>query len=54
MNQAAKGKNKISIPSTPKNMKDTSDQNEVIVAEALYSVNRRGRQIRLPARFRDR
>ena len=53
MNQVDKGKTKVSIPSTPKIRKDTIDQNEVVVAEASYSVSRRGRQIRLPARFRD-
>ena len=53
INQAAKGKNKISISSTPKNMKNTSDQNKVVVAEVSYSINCRGRQIRLPVRFQN-
>jgi hypothetical protein len=47
------GKKKQSIPSTPQNKPDIIAQTAEVVEEASTTINHRGRQIRLPHRFRD-
>lgn len=50
---ARKGKKKQSTPSTPQNKQDIVVQEAKVVEESSTTINRRGRQIRLPHRFRD-
>ncbi|THC86978.1 hypothetical protein EYZ11_013576 [Aspergillus tanneri] len=48
-----RGKKKPSRPSTAKDQEDIVEPAADVIEEAPLAVNRRGRQIRLPQRFRD-